>query len=218
MKHTIYRWVKRILIGLSAFAGLAAVALISFVVIERHRIAQFNRTHEHALDVDPNHPVLVDAHRLLGKLKPDVSDNSLRFASMPSFGKRWFAISVEETDGMGVGEAVVVSPDGAELERRSFEMPRSELISFLERWDSITDGYRGEGRGLTDGSPLAFERRRGDRVTSGEGNSPCHYDVLGDWAAQRLARYVPELLDLRYEDLGKLLKSDFCNRSVFDLR
>lgn len=77
----------------------------------------------------------------------------------------------------------------------------------------MTDGYSGEGRTLTDGNPLAFERLRGARVTSGEGNSPCHYDVLGDMAAQEFGRFVPELEDLRDPTLPWRLKGKFCNKS-----
>lgn len=97
-------------------------------------------------------------------------------------------------------------------------MPLTDLDDFLDQWDAVSDGYSGEGRGLTDGNPLAFERRRGERFASGEGNSPCHYDVLGDWAAQQLSTYVPELSDLRQPSLPMLLVSDFCRRSIFNLR
>jgi hypothetical protein len=89
---------------------------------------------------------------------------------MPSFGQRWFAVSLAKTPRQGVGEAVVVTPGGHQISRYAFTLPTSELDRFFARWDVLSDGYSGEGRVLTDGNPLAFERRRGQRVTSAEGN------------------------------------------------
>jgi len=137
---------------------------------------------------------------------------------MPSFGKRWFAVSVGIINGQGVGEAVVTSPTGEVIRHETFVLPQYELHLFLNRWDEVVDGYSGEGRALTDGTHLEFERHRGARITSGSGNSPCHYDVLGDWAAQAFERYVPEMQDLRNPQLAMLLRTRFCNPSIFDLR
>ena len=216
MKQAIVRRTQRIFIGLIALVAITVVGITFIILAEKYWMAQFNRTHERPLQVDPSHLVLESAHRLLSKLQPEQSGNRLQFVVMPSFGKRWFAVSIAEVNGQGVGEAIVEARDTEHLERRAFIMSRAELLTLLERWDALTDGYSGEGHALTDGSPLAFERRRGERVTSGEGNSPCHYGVLGDWAAQRLSQYVPELQDLRYFG-DKPWKSDDCNRSIFSL-
>ncbi|QSR20425.1 hypothetical protein CA833_0180 [Novosphingobium sp. KA1] len=113
---------------------------------------------------------------------------------------------------------MIVRPDGSLISRQSFEMPLLDLKQFFEVWDEISDSYSGEGRSLMDGTALAFERKRKRQFTSGVGNSPCHYDVLGDWAAQRLSPWVSELSDLRDPILPQLLKSKNCNRSMFSLR
>jgi len=218
MARKIWIWIKRIIIGLAVVAAAGAAAIMLYILTDRYRISQLNRTQESALKIDPNDLVLESAHRLLAKLHPVASGNSLKFVVMPSFGKRWFAIVIAEHDGKGAGEAIVETQEGQLLSHRMFEMPKSDLLRFLERWDKMTDGYAGEGRLLTDGNPVAFERQRGERLTSGEGNSPCHYDALGDWAAQKLARYVPELQDLRNPELDVVLRSEFCNRSIFALR
>jgi len=201
--------------GLITLVAIAVSVSVLLIAAEKHWMARFNRTHERPLQVDPNDPVLESAHHLLSKLQPTLHDNSLQFVVMPSFGQRWFAVSIAEVNGEGVGEVIVETRNPEDTKHRRFTMPKAELLRFLARWDALTDGYAGEGRGLTDGNPLAFERQRGDRITSGEGNSPCHYDVLSDWAAQRLSQFAPELRDLRQIGLNKVLESDFCNRSIF---
>lgn len=218
MQQAIWRWFKRGLLGLIALFALLVIGLGFFLMKERHRLAEFNRTHERPLFDGTDNAVRADAHIMLSSLKPTAAEDSLRFAVMPSFGKRWFALSVSITNERGEGEAIVSTPTGGLLRHQKFEVPRDELRLFLSQWDEITDGYTGEGRMLTDGNPLAFERRRIARVTSGVGNSPCHYDVLGDLAAQTFGRFVPELSDLRDPTLPWRLKSKFCNRSIYDLR
>ena len=137
---------------------------------------------------------------------------------MPSFGKRWFAVSLGVINNQGVGEAVVTNRLGEVIRHETFVLPKSDMLLFFTQWDEMVDGYSGEGRSLTDGTWLQFERRRGARITSGSGNSPCHYDVLGDWAAQTFERYVPEMQDLRDPQLAMLLKTRTCNPPLFDLR
>lgn len=199
------------------FVAILVIGIALFLMVESHRIAQFDRTYERPLPVDPNNYVLEPAHRLLDKLGPRSSDNSLQFVVMPSFGKRWFAVSLVEVNGKGLGEAIVAHPDGGLVSHQLFEIPPPELKRFFDRWDELTDGYSGDGRSYLDGNPLAFERHRGQKITSGVGNSPCHYDALGDWATHRLSLYVPELSDLREPRMEEMLKSDVCSPSIFGL-
>ncbi len=198
--------------------SLIAVILIGialFVVSTNYYVAQLNRTHERPLLVDANNLVLKSAHRLLGILPITPSENSLQFVVMPSFGNNWVAVSVTEVNGVGVGHAIIEDQKRLSHETRTFVVPMLELRPFLERWDALTDGYSGESRMLTDGNPMAFERKRKNSFTSGVGNSPCHEDVLNDWAAQRLVRYVPELQNFREVWLDKMLTSDACSTSIF---
>lgn len=210
MIHNMWLWAKRGLFAVLAVTLLVATAALGFLIWEKHRLAQFSRTHERPLPVKGNH--------LLGKLKPVSSRNSLQFSVKPSFDDREYTVYLFEENGKGLGEALIAHRDGQLVSHRSFSIPLADFNEFLERWDSATDGYNGEGRVWADGNHLAFERIRGTRVTSGDGNSPCHYDVLGDWAAQNLTAYVPELADLRAPWLPIMLISETCNRGFFSLR
>ncbi|WP_068073657.1 hypothetical protein [Novosphingobium lentum] len=218
MKQAIWRWTRRCFYGIAGLLAFSAVSLGLFLAWERHRLAEFNRTNDRPLLIDSNNPVLADAHAMMAGLIPSDGSDGLRFAVMPSFGKRWFAMSVASRNGRGDGEVIVTTPSGELLRHQKFDIPKPDLELFLRQWDEITDDYSGEGRSLTDGNPLAFERRRGLRITSGEGNSPCHYDVLGDLAAQAFGPYVSELQDLRDPTLPARLKGKFCNPSFFALR
>ncbi|MCJ2184769.1 hypothetical protein MTR62_19045 [Novosphingobium sp. 1949] len=218
MWQATWRWIKRGTLAVIAFLALLGVIFCLFVAYEKHRLAQFSRTYERPLSEDLRTVQYAEPNGMLARLKPVQGTDNLRFAAIPSFGKRWFAVSVSVIKGQGVGEAVVTSPDGDVIRHEAFVLPKSELLLFLNQWDEVVDGYSGEGRSLTDGTLLAFERRHGPHITSGMGNSPCHYDVLGDWAAQTFEQYVPEMQDLRQPSLAMLLKTRFCNPSIFDLR
>lgn len=218
MKHAIWRWLKRSILAIIALQALLAIILCVFLIYEKHRIAQFNRTHERPLSDDPWNTKYTEPNGMLARLKPIPGADNLKFVVTPSFGKRWFAVSVAVSNEQGVGEAVVTTPTGEMIRHQTFALPKSDLLLFLRQWDEMVDGYAGEGRSLTDGTHLWFERRRGERVTSGSGNSPCHYDVLGDWAAQAFEAYVPEMGDLRNPQLAMLLKTKFCNPPIFDVR
>ncbi len=215
MKRALWPWIKRGAFTIAALFALIAISSALVLLWKKHRLAQFNRTHLRPLLFDASNPVLTDAHALLARLQNPKAASSLQFAAMPSFGKRWFAISLSETGPRSIGEVIITTPAGQVLRKDTFVVPGDDLASFLRQWDEITDGYSGEGRILTDGNPLAFERRRDGAISSGEGNSPCHYDVLGDLAARALGQYVPELADLRDPTLPAILQSNLCKRSIF---
>ena len=218
MKQAIWRWTKRGIFAVIALLVVLAVTLCLFLIYQNHRIAEFNRTHERPLSEDPWYKADAQIRAMFAQLKPVQGPDNIRFVSIPSFGNHWFAVSVSLINDQGTGEALVTSPKGDVIRHETFIMPKSDLLHFLTPWDNVVDGYSGEASGWTDGTRLTFERRRGVRVTSGSGNSPCHYDVLGDWAAQSFERYVPEMRDLREPQLAMLLKSSSCNRSIFGLR
>lgn len=218
MKQAIWRWTKRGIFAVIALLVVFAVTLCLYLIYQNHRMAEFNRTHERPLSEDAWYKADAAPKVMLSQLKPVQGTDNLKLVSMPSFGKRWFAVSVSLINDQGIGEAVVTSPKGEVIRHETFVMPKSDLLRFLSEWDEVVDGYSGEASVVLDGTHLAFERRRGARVTSGSGNSPCHYDVLGDWAAQTFERYVPEMRDLRDPQLAMMLKSSTCNRSIFGLR
>jgi hypothetical protein len=215
---TMWYWATKAFIAVITVTLLVATATLGFLVFDRHRLAQFNRTYERGLLVDQSDSHLVEVHDLLGRLKPAAVRNSLQFVISPSLGNRRYAVSLSEANSRALGEAIITLRDGHLIAHRSFAMPFADLHDFLDRWDAVSDGYSGEGRAWTDGNHLTFERIRGRRVTSGDGNSPCHYDVLGDWAAQRLSAYVPELADLRAPWLPMTLISRTCTKGILNLR
>ena len=198
------------MVVLGSAVALLGLAITGTFALERHRLAQFNRTYDTPLRISRGDPVLADAHRLMDRLKPFNGPDSLRFAAMPSFGGRWFAVALRKDGDEARGGVVIENRPSGQVEVRTFRVSRQEFDLMMAKWDSLTDGYSGEGRSLADGTPLAFERRRGNRFTSGVGNSPCHYDVLGDLSAQFLARYVQELSDLREPGLPRYLASNYC--------
>ena len=218
MRKTVWRWVKRGILATIALLLLLCISLCLFWVYEKHRLAQFNRTHERPLSDYAWRTGSTAPQEMFARLKPSQGADNLRFIAMPSFGKRWFAVSLGVINNQGVGEAVVTNRLGEVIRHETFVLPKSDMLLFFTQWDEMVDGYSGEGRSLTDGTWLQFERRRGARITSGSGNSPCHYDVLGDWAAQTFERYVPEMQDLRDPQLAMLLKTRTCNPQLFDLR
>lgn len=203
-------WIRRLLVLVACVLALLAAAVAGTIIFERHRLAQFNRTYQTPLKFDRNGPVLVEANRLLAMLAPFDGSNSLRFAAMPSFGDRWFAVGLRKDGNQALVKVAIEHRPSGPIVTRAFNISGHDFDRMMAKWDLLTDGYSGEGRSLTDGTPLAFERRRGDQFTSGVGNAPCHYDVLGDLAAQMLAQHVHELNDLRQPDLPQLLASDYC--------
>ena len=210
MKRKVVIWARRCLIGVGIVVAALIVIFGGLLLLERYRIAQFNRTHERVLPTDKDSPVLSSAHEILSSLSPTQGEDTLRFAAMPSFGERWFAVSISYKGNYAIGEVVVQDRSDGTLQKHRFEAPPRLVRQFLNEWDGLTDDYSGEARSLTDGTPIAFERKRGSHVTSGVGNSPCHYDVLGDASARYFSRYVPELSDLRNPEIDRLLASDVC--------
>ncbi|GGC14610.1 hypothetical protein GCM10011494_36790 [Novosphingobium endophyticum] len=89
-------------------------------------------------------------------------------------------------------------------------MNPSDFDEFTKRWDARTTVYWGDFRMFTDGTPLGYERKRGNTIMAGIGNSPCHYDVLGNLAAVYVGPLAEELNDLREPRINELLESDQC--------
>lgn len=210
MNHAVRRWTRRIIVGtILTIVLIVAVGLTFFAVMD-YRFAQFDRTYEHELATDPNNGVLVDAHALLARLQDENIRDGLRFAAMPSFGDRWFAVSLSEREGGAIGEVIVFNRADESVTTHKFGLTRGDARRMLDQWDEHSDGYPGDSRGWTDGTSIAFERLREGRVSSAVGNSPCHYDVLGNLAAIYIGPQVNEVLDLRAPHLAKMLESDVC--------
>ena len=210
MTSSARRWLYRFLIAIFGLVVLLLLGAVAAYMLEGHRTAQFDRTYERPLVNDPRDPVLVPAHEILAHLDTVNRENSLQFAAMPSFGDQWFGVSLSELDNNAIGQVIVISRTDGNADVRNFALPLDKLLAFFAEWDTRTKGYSGDSAFFTDGTPIAFERWRGQQVWSGVGNSPCHYAVLGDISAQYLVPYVPELHDLRSPGIDKLLESNVC--------
>jgi hypothetical protein len=88
---------------------------------------------------------------------------------MPSFGQRWFAVSLSRTDSDAVGHVAVLDRRSGGITSRAFHIEGRSFDEMMKRWDAQTDGYWGEFELVYDGKPLGFERKRKWYVTSGIG-------------------------------------------------
>lgn len=197
--------------------GILAVALLvlfvpAYVFVARPMLRVMGATTYGPLSSHSKNIVLDDGESLLSNLPPlsALSDDSLRFVAMPSFGDRWMALSLSKTDDRVSGQLVVLDRETGSVSKRALQMDQAAFGHLTKRWDAQTDNYWGSLRMFTDGTPLGFERKRGSMTISGIGNSPCHYDVLGNFAAIFVGPHAEELLDLTVPDIDERLASDHC--------
>lgn len=160
------------------------------------------RTHTGPITARNGDPVHDDALRLLAKLPPlaSLGPDAVRYAIAPSFGRQWFAVALRPTRDSVTGVLVTVTRSdmdtfGAE-NRRAFAMPIQAYRALMARADRLTDGWAGTTHFWTDGTPIAFERMRGEALSSGIGNEPAHYGGLAAAVRNGLAPYVPEVASL----------------------
>ena len=193
-------------------ALLGAVFMFAYAFVGRPMLRTMGATTYGPLSSHHRDILVDDAQSLLAKLRPinELSGNSLRFVAMPSFGWRWMAVSVSEINRRVAGQLIVLDRKTDLLADREFSMDQSAFEKLLKRWDDRTENYWGDFRMFTDGTPLAFERQRGRIITAGIGNSPCHFDVLGDLAAVYIGPNAKELMDLRAPYIDRLLRSGNC--------
>lgn len=197
-------------ISLKAFSFLIGILAMIYVV-GIYVAAQSNSTRKGPLPSDQSNPVLSSAHELLSGL-PDLgelSDDSLRFAAMPSFGRRWFGITLSSNGKDIRGSAVILDRETGTKSTKAFSIPPTVYVRMISEFDGQIDGYWGEARGWTDGTPLAFERKRDERIVSGVGNSPCHYAVITNVLARNL--YVPEVAELIEPEAESYSQSEYCD-------
>lgn len=194
--------------GLAILIGILGLLILA----DAFMMARENSTRAGPLEVDPDNPVLSGAHKLLDTLpsKYEVTDDSLRFAAMPSFGPRWFAVALSNNGRDARLSATILDRESGVIDQRAVSIPVPDYRSIVTTFDSQVDGFWGETSGWTDGTPIAFERKRGGRVISGVGNSPCHYAPIANDLAVQLAPYVPELSDLIDPSIHSYAESKYC--------
>lgn len=193
-------------------AALLVLLVIGYAFVARPVLRVMGATTYGPLSSHTKNIVLDDGESLLANLPQlsDLSSDSLRFVAMPSFGARWMAVSISKADSRVSGQLAVLDRETGKVSKRSFQLDQSDFDRLTERWDAETENYWGDLSMFTDGTPLGFERKRGSKVTSGLGNSPCHYDVLGNLAATYIGPHAEELLALRTPNIEDLIASDHC--------
>jgi hypothetical protein len=203
---------KAAIISLTVLGSLVALTVIIFVVY-LFAIMHSNSTRNGPLAKSTDNSVLAEANQLLAgvpKLR-DLSNDSLRFAAMPSFGKKWFAVALSNNGKKVEGSAVIWDRETKTKATVQFLIPLSEYLRMTGVFDKQVNGYWGEARGWTDGTSLAFERRSRDRTVSGVGNSPCHYAVVTNALARNLSGYVPNIAELIDTGAESYSQSEHCS-------
>lgn len=157
-----------------------------------------SRTHEGPLRANGDRFGRGSAVYLFGQLPPlgGLHADGLRFVAMPSFNRTHFAIAISlpkpgAAQAQGVVERFDQQNSYAPLGQRQFQMPASAYHSLVAKIDSLADGWRGEANWCLDGTPTAFERVRGQRVTSGIGNCERHYEQVAALVWNYMRRFAP---------------------------
>jgi hypothetical protein len=198
-------WLHRV--GYVATALLfAELLLISFVAVrgwiqEREwRAAQMeeSRTHEGALQPNGDKFVRGAAIYLFGQLPPlsALHGDGIRFVVMPSFNRSHFAVAIfmpdpSATEAQGILSRFDQQNDYAALSQRQFQIPAAAYRSLSMKFDKRTDAWPGASQMCLDGTPAAFERVRGRRITSGIGNCTERDDQLQLLIWNYLRRFAP---------------------------
>lgn len=171
----------------------------------RATVREDTRTHDRPLspkDDDENTIESAASKALVPVRAPNGgSDDVLSFVSMPSFHD-WRAVSITLSPGsaMAQGKIVGIQQDGYRSPLRfskvtTFTAPRAAFVQTAGRFDQLTDSWPGsEGDLCYDGTPVAFERIRARRVTSGWGTVECdkHYAEVRQIVVAFLRRYAPD--------------------------
>lgn len=156
------------------------------------------RTHETPLLPTSYRRSAIELLNTLPSLK-SLRGDGLRFVAMPSFGTYHYAIAISLSPGATEAQGVLKAFDSRSwspvsertVSERTFAMPAQAYRSLVRKMDKMTDGWPGEATYCLDGSPMAFERVRGQRVTSGIGNCSEHYERLELLMLNYIRRFAP---------------------------
>lgn len=163
----------------------------------RASVVEGSRTHLGAVRAD--HDIIRRSAAYLFSQLPALSalhGDGLRFIAMPSFNQAHFAVAIYlPNPNAKAAEGVLLRFDQqnnyAPLGQRHFRMPASAYRSLAERMDKLTDGWPGSTDLCLDGTPAAFERVRGRRITSGVGGCGQHYEDLARLNWNYLKQFAP---------------------------
>jgi hypothetical protein len=113
---------------------------------------------------------------------------------MPSFNRSHFAVAIfmPQPNAAAAQGAIALfdgENDDTPVSQRQFQMPAAAYRSLAAKLDTMTDAWPGDSTMRLDGTPTAFERVRGRRITSGIGNSD-HYDEVAGLVWNYLHRFA----------------------------
>ncbi|MFC3712231.1 hypothetical protein ACFOMD_06600 [Sphingoaurantiacus capsulatus] len=123
--------------------------------------------------------------------------DTLRFVTDASgYYQHALLLSLRHGAAEATGTVVLTQPHPKKAVRIAhFTMPPEAHRKLMQQIDAHTDGWPGKGWGnacqTRDGRFTAFERGRGNRVTSGGGFCLAHYDRLGTIVYQGIRANVP---------------------------
>ena len=200
-----WRWLHRLgyVTTLIVFLQIVGVGVASFLHWQRDRertaeLVEESRTQEGPVQEGDGQWVRGSAVRELALLPPlhALQGNGLRFVVMPSFSE-WYslALSIEPRAERTAGVLIVSKYSDGEPGQRStrrFTVPRAEFLKAMSEFDRLTDHWEGDANLCLDGAPMAFERVRAARITSGVGNCSPHYDRLRAMMLQTVRRFAPD--------------------------
>lgn len=191
-------------------AQLVAIGILMTLgwINDRERRAaaiEETRTHETPLLPTEDRYVRRTAIELLKTLPPlsSLHGDGLRFVVMPSLASYHYAIAISLRPGSAEARGVLKTFENHELAKafdsqtaptvsdRNFVMPAQAYRSLAGEWDEMTDDWPGKVAYCLDGSTMAFERVREQRVTSGIGNCIEHYEQLQLLILKYIHRFAP---------------------------
>lgn len=205
-RSTWQKWLHRVgyvatalilaeLILIAAVAGKAGLDSRQI----RANMVEKSRTHDGALLPTGDSWVQSRAVELLRQLTPikALHGEAIRFIAMPSFGSAEYGVVLwlpqsDPSQASGIFTTFAKQNNRAAVTHRDFIMPATAYRSLMSQIDKLTDDWPGDADdACLDGSPAAFERVRGKRVTSGIGNCNDHYERLKTLMLAAVRRYAP---------------------------
>lgn len=159
-------------------------------------LREWSKTQEGPLKHDDRLPV-DDLSAYLKRLPPTAGMNGdgFRFVVAPSFSQSDYAFSLSLKRGASQADGHLYTfasrTHALTGPSRAFAVPAWDYRRYADAMDRLTDGWPGADEGCTDGAPVAFERIRGARVTSGRGNCSSHYDRIKRLNLALIRRFAP---------------------------
>lgn len=215
LRLTVASWSRRIAIALVGTIVAVVLCLAALVAGDGYRIAQYDKTVDHALNLS------VDDHYtiyLFNQLDPISSKESLRIVGTRFSGRDFaLALSLDPKNevGHGTGQLVLANRRQGTVTSRDLRIPAATVRQLFKDWDKQIADYQGSRYMVLDGNPLAFDRRSGRKVQFGYGNNPCHYDRLGDLLARHLGQVAPELNEWRITPKVWSDRRHLCHPSIW---